>query len=236
FRVLQHRGPFVLVRANVAGHVGVEVRANAKSVVHDDLPQAIEAALEVLLPGGCALQAVGVADVEHEVPVDDAVEGLVVDVLHEQLRVLGREAAVAAHVDVPALLRSDDAHVLAARLSAFAGAAGDSQLELVRTAQAPVPDFECDGHSRRVVDAEAAPCGTHAGLHRTEALAVGVTGLKPGIYQALPNGRQLLHARAEHVDALAAGDLGIEPELLGDLADHDELLWRDLPTGNARDH
>ena len=36
--------------------------------------------------------------------------------------------------------------------------------------------------------------------------------------------RQLLQPRAEQVDALAAGDLGVEPEVAGHLADRREIL------------
>ena len=50
-------------------------------------------------------------------------ERLGVEVLGEQLRVPRGEAAVAADVDVPALVGGDDADVLAAGLGALAGAA-----------------------------------------------------------------------------------------------------------------
>ena len=57
--------------------------------------------------------------------------------------------------------------------------------------------------------------------------------LEAGVDQALPDGGQLLDAGAEQVDALAAGDLRVEAEVLGDLADGDELLGRDLAAGDA---
>ena len=104
--VAQHRGPLVLVVVDVAGHVRVEVGGDAERVVDDDLADAVEPALVLLLPGRGALQAVGGADVVHEVAVDDADGGLVVDVLDEQLGVPRGETAVAADVDVPALARS----------------------------------------------------------------------------------------------------------------------------------
>src|SRR5439155_25946404 len=49
-------------------------------------------------------------------------------------------------------------------------------------------------------------------------------------------GGTLVQSSAEQVDALATGDLGVEAELLGDVADGDELVGRDLPTGHAGNH
>src|SRR6266481_3496794 len=46
--------------------------------------------------------------------------------------------------------------------------------------------------------------------------------------------RQLLHARAEQVDALGAGDLGVQAELFRHLAQHDQLLRCDLAARHAR--
>ena len=54
----------------------------------------------------------------------------------------GREPAVAADVEVPALLGGDDAEVLAPGLGALAGAAGHGRLELVRRAQPPVAQLQ----------------------------------------------------------------------------------------------
>ena len=41
----------------------------------------------------------------------------------------------------------------------------------------------------------------------------------PAVDQPLPDLRQLLDPRAEQVDPLAAGDLGVQAEVAGDLAD-----------------
>ena len=81
-------------------------------------------------------------------------------------------------------------------------------------------DRERDG----VLHAVAAPLRADARLHRAQRLAVGVPGLEPGVDQPLPDRRQLLEAGAEQVDPLAAGDLRVEPEVRGDLADVDQPL------------
>ena len=60
-------------------------------------------------------------------------------------------------------------------------------------------------------------------LDRAQRLAVGVPGLEAGVDQPPPDLRQLLDPRAEQVDALAAGDLGVQAEVAGNLADHDQL-------------
>ena len=57
-----------------------------------------------------------------------------------------------------------------------------------------------------------------------------------GVHQPPPDRRELFDPGAEQVDPLAAGDLRVEPEVAGHLADHDQLLRGDLPAGHARDH
>src|SRR5205085_5117555 len=115
----------------------------------------------------------------------------------EQVGVPGPEAAVAADVEVPAVLRRDDAEVLAARLGALPGAAGDRGLDLVRGAQAAVPQFQLDREADRVLHAVPAPGGTDAGLHGTRRLAVGVGGLGAGVDGPPRDLRQLPDARGE---------------------------------------
>src|SRR3954469_25688072 len=106
-------------------------------------------------------------------------------------------AAVAADVEVPALLRGDDADVLALRLGAFARAARHRHLDLVRRAQAAVAVLDRDRHAHRVLHAVAAPGRADAGLHRAQRLAVGMARLEAGGDQLGPDERQLLDARAE---------------------------------------
>src|SRR5262249_51154667 len=79
-----------------------------------------------------------------------------------------------------------------------------------------------------VLYAVPAPGGADARLHGAQRLAVRVPGLEAHVGQAFPDPGELLDPRAEQVDPLRAGDLGIEPELARDLADDDELLRRDL--------
>ncbi len=59
-------------------------------------------------------------------------------------------------------------------------------------------------------------------------------GLEPGIDQSPPDRRQLLDPRAEHVDPLPAGDLGVQAELARHLADGDQAVRRDLPARDPR--
>src|SRR5690606_20815611 len=124
--------------------------------------------------------------------------------------------------DVPALVGRDDADVLAAGLRALARAARDAELELVRRAQAAVAQLELDGHAHRVLDAVPAPRRPDARLHRAQRLAVGVPGLEARVDEAPPDVGELLDACTEHVDPLAARDLGVEAEVARDLAHDDE--------------
>ena len=73
-------------------------------------------------------------------------------------------------------------------------------------------------------------------LHRAHGLAVGVARLHPGVEDALPDLGQLLESGAEQVDALSAGDLGVQAEVLGDAAERDELRRRDLATRHPGNH
>src|SRR5690606_34831282 len=141
-----------------------------------------------------------------------------VEVLGEQAGVTGGEPAVAAHVQVPALVGRDDADVLGPGLGALAGTARDAELDLVRRAQPAVAQLELDGEAHRVLHAVAAPARPDAGLHRAQRLAVRVAGLETRVDQTSPDVRQLLDAGTEHVDPLTAGDLGVETEVAGHLA------------------
>ena len=152
----------------------------------------------------------------------------------QQLGVARLHAAVAAHVQVPALLGGDDSDILALGLGALAGATRDGEFDLVGRAQAPVAVLDLDREADAVLHSVAAPCRADAGLHRAHGFPVGVPGLESGGDEVRPDERQLVHLRAEQVDPLSAGDLGVEAELAGDLADGDELLRRDLAAGHAR--
>ena len=207
-----------------------------RRIVEDHRTEAFDAALEILEPRCRALQSVGGEDVVHQEPVDRGQQLGVAQPLREQHGVPRGEAAVAADVHVPARLGGDHADVLAARLGALPSAPRHAELELVRRPQTPVAQLELDRHAHRVLHAVAAPGGSDARLHRAQRLAVGVSRLEPGLDQSLPDVGQLLQARAEHVDPLAAGDLRVEPEVLGHRADHEQPLGRDLAAGDARHH
>ena len=147
-----------------------------------------------------------------------------------------RHPAVAAHVEVPPGFGGDDADVLAARLRTFPGTSGHPHLDLVWGAQTPVAQLEVDGHLHRILLPVPAPVTADAALHGAQRLAVGVSGFHAALHQAPPDLGQLVHARAEHIDALAAGDLGVEVEFLGDLADQDEVVGGDVAARHAGHH
>ena len=159
-----------------------------------------------------------------------------VQIGEEQVGVPGPEAAVAADVEVPAVLGGDDAEVLAPGLGALAGAAGHRRLDLVRCPQSAVAQLECDGEPDRVLHPVAAPGRADAGLHGAQRLAVRVARLEAGVDQPAPDVGQLLDPRAEQVDPLPAGDLRVETEVAGHLADHDQLVRGDLAAGYPRHH
>src|SRR5687767_5070020 len=143
-------------------------------------------------------------------------------------------AAVAADIQVPAFFRGDHANVLALRFGALARAARYRHLQLVRRAQPPVALLDANRHRHRVLHAVAAPGAADAGLDRPEGLAVGVTRFEAGVDELLPDERQLLHPRAEQVEALRARDLGVKAEFLRHLAQHDQLGGRDFPARDPR--
>ena len=58
--------------------------------------------------------------------------------------------------------------------------------------------------------------------------------LEAGRDQLFPDIRELMHLGTEEIDSLAAGDLGVEPVLLGDRSESDQLVGRDLAAGHPR--
>ena len=59
---------------------------------------------------------------------------------------------------------------------------------------------------------------------------------KPASMSILPDFRQLVDRRAEQIDPLAAGDLGVQVVLLGDDAQGDQLVGGDLAARHTRHH
>src|SRR5690606_21666065 len=143
-------------------------------------------------------------------------------------------APVAADVEVPALVGRDDAEVLALRLRALTNAAADGRLQLVRGAQALVAILDADREADGVLHALATPGRADAALHGAQRLAVGVAALEASVDELLPDVGEVSDVGAEQIHALAARDLRVETEALGDLAEDDELVGGDLPSRHAR--
>ena len=141
---------------------------------------------------------------------------------------------VTTQVQVPAVGGCNQTNVLTLCLGTFTVTTGNTELELVRGAQTTVTVLELDCHAGRVLNAEAAPGRTHAGLHVTQGLTVCLTGLEASIHQALPNVGQLLQASTEHTDTLSTGNLHVQAELFSDLCDDAQLLSGNLTCGNTR--
>ena len=88
-----------------------------------------------------------------------------------------------------------------------------------------------------ILGAEAAPVGADAGLYGAQALGVGVARDEAGVAEIGPNGGQVLLLDAQHVDALAAGDLhGRDVEFVDHIGDGAQLAGRSSrrPTCAAR--
>src|SRR6476646_10186291 len=123
-------------------HVGLELGADAKAVVNDNRAQVVDASVEALQPRRRALQPVRRTDIEHQEPIAVADQRFGVEIAREQLRMPRLEAAVAADVEVPALLGRDDPEVLALRLRALTRAPRNCALELVRSTQPAISQLQ----------------------------------------------------------------------------------------------
>src|SRR5690606_10618431 len=103
----------------------------------------------------------------------------------------------AAHIEVPAALGGDDAHVLALGLGTFAGATGNRHLDLVRRAQSAIAFLHLDGHGDAVLYAVAAPGTANAGFDGAQGLGIGVSRLEAGVDELLPDQWQLVDTGTE---------------------------------------
>ncbi len=206
-------------------------------VVDDHGTQVVEPAVHRLDPRRGALQPVGGADVEHQEPVDELDQRVGVDIGGEQLGVPRGESAVAADVEVPAGLGGDHPEVLRPGLGALPRAPRHRRLDLVRRPQPPVAQLQRDGEAHRVLLRRSGTrsCPTQDFTVRS-ALPYACPDSKPASTSRRQIAGQLLDPGAEHVDPLPAGDLGVEPEVAGHLADHDQPLRGDLAAGDARHH
>ena len=108
-------------------------------------------------PDAGARQPVGRADVVHQKPVDVPDGRFFVEIGGQQFGMARLGAAVAADVQVIAVLGGDQADVLGLSLGTFAHAARDGHFDLVRRANPLVAVLDADGESDRVLHAVAAP-------------------------------------------------------------------------------
>ena len=150
-------------------HLPLELGRDAEPIVDDHVPQVLDPAFHLLEPDRRAGQPVGRPNVVHEEPVEIAEGGLLVEVGGEQVGVPRLGAAVAADVEVVAVLGGDQAEVLALGLGALADAAGDGPLELVRGPEPAVAQLDPDGEPDRVLNAVAAPGRADAALDGAHA-------------------------------------------------------------------
>ncbi|RMS72185.1 hypothetical protein ALP62_05513 [Pseudomonas syringae pv. aceris] len=236
FRVLEGVGPFAFVAVDHQLHLRLQLCGQAQAVVDDDRLEIVESAFQRFTPDRGTLQLVGSADVEHQETVDVTNQGFIIQIGGEQLGVTRTHAAVAAQVKVPAVFGGNHADVLALRFGAFAGAAGYRKLEFVRRAQALVTVLDAQRHGDTVLHAVAAPGAADAGFNRTGRLAVGMAGLEACLDQLAPDIRQLVQLRAEQVDALAAGDLGVQVVFFRHRANRYQAVRGNLATRNTWHH
>ncbi len=233
--IVDDRLPLALVTVDERLQLPLQLVGDAKPIVDDHVPEEIDSPFHLFQPYRCTGEPVGRLDVVHEKPVDVLQGRLFVEVGGEQIGVAGMSAAVAADVEVPAFFGRDQAEILALRLGTLADAARDRRLELVRRPDPSIAHLDPDRETDGVLHAVTAPGRADAALDGANGLAVGVTALESGGDQVGPDVGQEMNRCAEHVDALAAGDLGVETVLAGDFAQHDQLFRRDLTAGNARD-
>ena len=123
--------------------------------------------------------------------------------LHEEMRNLGLDAAVAADIDFPAGVHADHAHILDAGFGAIARTARHRDLDLVRCIHPPQFLFQLLAHQRGILRTEAAPFGADASLHRAQCFRIRMAARH---VQILPHCRQVFLLHAQQIDTLAAGD------------------------------
>src|SRR6185437_605144 len=235
-RIVDDFSPLAFVAVHEELHLLFQSVADAQTVVDDYFAQPFDAAVHFFKPNGSAHQPVGRLDVVHQKAIDVLDAGFGVEVGGEQVGMAWLGAAVAAHVEIPALLRGDDAEVLALRLGTFADTAGYRRLDLVRRTNALVTILDADGEADRILHAITTPRCTDATLHRAQCLAVSVAALEAGANQFLPDVRQQMHGGTEQIDALATGDFRVQAVFLRHLTENDELIGRDFAARHARYH
>ena len=228
--------PFAFVRVDEKLHLPLEFFGDPQPVVDNHVAEVFDAPFQAVEPDAGSHQPVGRADVVHQKAIDVANRGLFVEVGGQEVGMPGLGPAVAAHIQIVPLFGGDQAEVFALGLGTFADAARNCGLEFVGGPQSLVAVLHANGETNRVLHAIAAPGRPHATLDRPQRFAVGMAAFKTGIDQKFPDVGQVLHLRAEQVDALGARNFGIQIIFLGDRPQGDQLFGRDFAPRNTGNH
>ena len=102
----------------------------------------------------------------------------------------------------------------------------------MRSAQTPVSFFHANRITHTVVKPKPAPGTSYAAFYGSQRLAICVAAFKPCFDQLFPDHGKFVEVRTEQVDALAAGNLGIQIIFFSDPADGHQLIRGDFSSGN----
>src|SRR5690606_30837914 len=94
--------------------------------------------------------------------------------------------------------------------SAFANTTGYGALDFVRCANSLIAVFNEDSIGNRILHTVAAPRTAYTTFYSSQRFAVSMTTFKTFGDEFFPDLRQLFDAGPKHVDALTAGDFGVE--------------------------
>ena len=141
---------------------------------------------------------------------------------------------ITTQVKVPALFSGDDTDVFALGFCTLTGTTGYCQFHFVWRTNTAIALFQHNGHAYAVLHTITAPGGADAAFNGTHGFAIGVSAFETGVDQLFPDQWQLMGLRAEQVDSLAAGDLGVQIILFTDLADGDQSVGGDFTAGYTR--
>src|SRR4028118_102617 len=217
-------------------HLRFQLSTNTQRILNYHLFQVFNPALKLVKPSSSAFQSVGRADVENQKAIDILNQSFLIDIRSQQNRVLRLNSPVAAHVQIPAVFRSNDPKIFALSFRAFASAARDSRFELVGRSQTAIPQFNFDRQTRRILHPKTAPSATHTRFYSTQSLTVSVSRLKSRINQPTPNMRQLIHASSKQINPLPASNLSIKPKIPGNFSQNNQFIRRNFSTGHSRHH
>ena len=219
-----------------AGHFCFQMLVQAQLVVDDHRFEVVDAAFQIIEPGGGTGQLIGGADVEHHEAVEILNQRVAIEIRRQQVRMARLHPAVTADVQVPAFLGGDNAHVFTLRFGTFTGTARDAELHFVRGTDAFVAVFQLHAEAHAVADAVAAPGAAHAGFCHAQRLGVRVAGFEACFNQLAPDFRQVVLLRAKQADALGTGDFGVQVEFARDAAHGHQPFRRDFAPGRTRNH